>query len=185
MKLKLHIFGSIITHVFINICTTMENKRGEAWTHEETVLLIELWGDQRVQEQLENTPKRNLEIFKWICQDIKDCLPDFSRSAQDCRAQIKRLKTKHFQTRTDNNKSRGKRKTFPYYDRLDGLLGTRPTVNPVALSDSLINSLYNNIFSNLSLWASNFLDWLVQIKTSLVQKFWLEDPKNERVLGIW
>jgi GTP cyclohydrolase I len=42
----------------------MENKRGEAWTHEETVLLIELWGDQRVQEQLENTPKRNLEIFK-------------------------------------------------------------------------------------------------------------------------
>lgn len=33
----------------------------------------------------------------------------------------------------------GKWKTFPYYDRLDGLLGTRPTVNPVALSDSLIN----------------------------------------------
>jgi GTP cyclohydrolase I len=50
----------------------MENKRGEAWTHEETVLLIELWGDQRVQEQLENTPKRNLEILKRICQDIKD-----------------------------------------------------------------------------------------------------------------
>jgi hypothetical protein len=35
--------------------------------------------------------------------------------------------------------SGGKQKTFPYYDRLDGLLGTRPTVNPVALSDSLIN----------------------------------------------
>ena len=50
-------FGSKITRVSINICTTMENKRGEAWTHEETVLLIELWGDQRVQEQLENTPK--------------------------------------------------------------------------------------------------------------------------------
>ena len=33
----------------------------------------------------------------------------------------------------------GKWKIFPYYDRLDGLLGTRPTVNPVALSDSLIN----------------------------------------------
>jgi hypothetical protein len=52
----------------------MENKRGEAWTHEETVLLIELWDDQRVQEQLENMPKRNLEIFKRICQDIKDHL---------------------------------------------------------------------------------------------------------------
>ena len=30
-------------------------------------------------------------------------------------------------------------KNFLYYDRLDGLLGTRPTVNPVALSDSLQN----------------------------------------------
>ena len=37
----------------------MENKRGEAWTHSETVLLIELWGDRRVQEQSENTPKKN------------------------------------------------------------------------------------------------------------------------------
>jgi hypothetical protein len=64
MKLKLRIFGGKITRVSINICTTMENKRGEAWTHEETVLLIELWGDQRVQEQLQNMPKRNLEIFK-------------------------------------------------------------------------------------------------------------------------
>jgi hypothetical protein len=136
MKLKLRMFGGKITRVSINICTTMENKRGEAWTHEETVLLIELWGDQRVQEQLENTHKRNLEILKRICQDIKDRLPDFSRSAQDCRARIKRLKTKYFQTRRDNNKSGGKRKTFPYDDRLDGLLGTRPTGNP--LLDSLI-----------------------------------------------
>jgi hypothetical protein len=30
--------------------------------------------------------------------------------------------------------------------------------------------LYNNFFSNLSLWASNFLDWLVRIKKSLVRK---------------
>jgi hypothetical protein len=39
MKLKLRMFGGKITRVSINICTTMENKRGEAWTHEETVLL--------------------------------------------------------------------------------------------------------------------------------------------------
>jgi hypothetical protein len=43
MKLKLRMFGGKITRVSINICTTMENKRGEAWTHEETVLLIELF----------------------------------------------------------------------------------------------------------------------------------------------
>ena len=40
MKLKLRMFGGKITRVSINICSTMENKRGEAWPHEETVILI-------------------------------------------------------------------------------------------------------------------------------------------------
>ena len=60
--------------------------RGEAWTQEETILLIELWADERVQEQLENTPRRNIEIFKRICEDIKDRIPDFQRSPQECQA---------------------------------------------------------------------------------------------------
>ena len=47
--------------------------RGEAWTQEET---IELWADERVEEQLENTPRRNIEIFKRICEDIKDRIPE-------------------------------------------------------------------------------------------------------------
>jgi hypothetical protein len=50
----------------------------------------------------------------------------------------------------------------------------------VLLESCVDTGLYNNLFSNLSLWASNFLDWLVQIKTSLVQKFWPEDKKKER-----
>ncbi|XP_063415005.1 radixin-like [Mytilus trossulus] len=60
-----------------------QNKRAEAWTHEETVLLIELWGDERVQNELENTPRRNLEVFRRICTDMKDSILDFSRSPQD------------------------------------------------------------------------------------------------------
>jgi hypothetical protein len=45
-----------------------------------------LWADERVQEQLENTPRRNIEIFKRICEDIKDRIPDFQRSPQECQA---------------------------------------------------------------------------------------------------
>ena len=33
--------------------------RGYFWTHDETVLLIELWGDYHVQQQLDTTPKRH------------------------------------------------------------------------------------------------------------------------------
>ena len=67
---------------------------------------------------------------------MKDRLPDFCRSAQDYRTRIKRVNTKYFETKRAN-KSGGKRKTFPYYDRLDNLLGTRPSVNLLALTDTL------------------------------------------------
>ncbi|VDI70615.1 Hypothetical predicted protein [Mytilus galloprovincialis] len=116
-----------------------QNKRAEAWTHEETVVLIELWGDERVQNELENTPRRNLEVFRRICTDMKDRILDFIRSPQDCRARIKRLKTKYFQVKRQNKKSGGKRTSFPYHERMDTILGSRPSVNPVALSDSLIS----------------------------------------------
>jgi GTP cyclohydrolase I len=58
--------------------------RGYSWTHDETVLLIELWGDDHAQQQLDTTPKRNIGLFNRVCQDIKDRLPEFSRSAGDC-----------------------------------------------------------------------------------------------------
>ena len=71
--------------------------RGYSWTHDETVLLIELWGDDHAQQQSDTTHKRKIDIFRRVCQDIKDRLPEFSRSAEDCRARIKRLKTQYFQ----------------------------------------------------------------------------------------
>ena len=105
--------------------------RGHSWTHDETVLLIELWGDVHVQQQLDTTPKRNIDIFRRVCQDNKDRLPEFSRSAEDCRARIKRLKTQFFQIKCQNKKTGGKRNIFTYFERLDELLGSRPSVNPL------------------------------------------------------
>ena len=58
--------------------------RGYSWTHDKTVLLIELWGDDHAQQQLDTTPKRNIGLFNRVCQDIKDRLPEFSRSVEDC-----------------------------------------------------------------------------------------------------
>ena len=125
--------GTKITHVKYkqHMFFLWKNGRSKTqrrgWTQEETILLIELWADERVQEQLENTPRRNIEIFKRICEDIKDRIPDFQRSPQECQAWIKHLKTMYFQTKRANNKSGGKRRSFPYYERLDALLNTRPS----------------------------------------------------------
>ncbi|CAC5397663.1 unnamed protein product [Mytilus coruscus] len=68
---------------------------------------------------------------------MKDRILDFIRSPQDCRGRIKRLKTKYFQVKRQNKNSEGKRTSFPYPEKIDTILGTRPSVNPVALSDSL------------------------------------------------
>ena len=72
-------------------------------------MLIELWGDDHVQQQLDTTPKRNIYIYRRVCQDIKDRLPEFCRSAEDCRGRIKRLKTQYFQIKRQNKRSGGKR----------------------------------------------------------------------------
>ena len=57
--------------------------RGDSQTHEETVLLIELLGDDHFQQQLDTTPKRNIDIFRRVCQDIKDRLPGLSSQNQN------------------------------------------------------------------------------------------------------
>jgi hypothetical protein len=117
--------------------------RGYSWTRDETILLIEQWGDDHAQQQLDTTPKRNVDIFRRVCQDIKDRLPEFSRSAEDCRARIKRLKTQYFQIKRQNKKSGGKRKTFTYFERLDELLGARTSVNPLKLNDGMLDNNYS------------------------------------------
>jgi hypothetical protein len=38
---------------------------------EETILLIELWADERVQEQLENTLRRNIEILRGYARTLR------------------------------------------------------------------------------------------------------------------
>jgi hypothetical protein len=38
---------------------------------EETILLSELWADERVQEQLENTLRRNIEILRGYARTLR------------------------------------------------------------------------------------------------------------------
>lgn len=50
---------------------------------------------------------------------------------------VKRLKTQYFKTKEVNKKSGSRRTSFPYYERMDRLLGRRPIVEPVAQYDSM------------------------------------------------
>ena len=69
-------------------------------------------------------------------------LSEFSRSAEDCRARIKRLKTQYFQIKRQSKKPGGKRKTFTYFERLDEMLGSRPSVNPLCNVHLFVSNVY-------------------------------------------
>lgn len=70
-----------------------QNNRAETWTHEETALEI---CEMISTNNMENTPRRNLEVFQRICSDMKDLILNVSGSSDDCRARIKRLENKVF-----------------------------------------------------------------------------------------
>lgn len=96
--------------------------RGLSWGHEESLYLIELWSDETVQRDLDLAPKRNMHLFEKIRKEILERVPDFDRTAEECRGRIKRLKRKYYETR----RSGGYQLACPYYEQLDAVLGSRP-----------------------------------------------------------
>ena len=94
-----------------------------------------------MQRDLENTPKRNMDTYKKIVEQINAQMREnghsFKRTPVECRSRVKRLKTHYFKTKEVNKKSGSRRTSFPYYERMDRLLGRRPIVEPVAQYDSM------------------------------------------------
>jgi GTP cyclohydrolase I len=49
---------------------TISSPRGNTWGYEETVSLLEVWAEDTMQRDLENTPKRNMDTYKKIVEQI-------------------------------------------------------------------------------------------------------------------
>jgi hypothetical protein len=93
--------------------------RGNTWGYEETVSLSEVWAEDTMQRDLENTPKRNMDTYKKIVEQINAQMREnghsFKRTPVECRSRVKRLKTQYFKTKEVNKKSGSRRTSFPYY----------------------------------------------------------------------
>ena len=59
------------------------------WNKEETLKLIEIWGNDAIQAQLEGC-KHNQDIYSKIAAEIKEA--GHERTAQQCRDKIKSLR---------------------------------------------------------------------------------------------
>jgi len=103
------------------------------WQDEEVYKLIELWGDDVIQSQLEGC-KHNREVYEKISKAMKEA--GYNKSSDQCRDKAKKLKSEYRKTKTKNKQTGNKRKICKYQEALDEVLAHRPATKPPLVIDT-------------------------------------------------
>ena len=101
-------------------------ERGRQWTSEETAALLELWATEKIQAMLDG-PKRAAAHIE-ISEGLK--LQGILRTADSVTKRMKYLRKRYKEIKDHNMQSGVERKSAPWYDDLDAILGPRPATEP-------------------------------------------------------
>lgn len=112
---------------------TAEANRGTVWADKEVKALLAVWGDGKIQEELDGAV-RNKAVFERIAKQLQE--QGYERDWKQCRAKIKNLKTKYKDVKDSNGETGRGRKTCKFYEELDRILGHRPATVPSVLLDT-------------------------------------------------
>ncbi|KAM8831076.1 uncharacterized protein ACB058_019123 [Synchiropus picturatus] len=102
--------------------STMAAAKGTHWTDDEVETLLEIWGQNGIQEKLEKTHK-NAEVFGQISDHLRR--RGFLRTVDQCRDKVKKLRTRYMKTRQLGPSSHEKDKCR-WYDTIDMIIGNKP-----------------------------------------------------------
>ena len=106
-----------------------------SWSREETLRLIEIWGNDAIQDQLEGC-KRYQEIFGKIAAEMVQAGHEWT--AQQCRDKVKKLKVEYRKIKDKRKKTgQGRYSEWDYFDALDAILGHKPVTEPPAVVNSM------------------------------------------------
>ena len=105
------------------------------WSDKETAKLIEIWGEQAIQEQLEGC-KRNRDVFDKISREMQKA--GYSRTGQQCREKIKKLKVEYKKVKDGNKETGNNRKTCKFYEEMNQVMGQKPAICPPVIRDTLV-----------------------------------------------
>ncbi|XP_066289270.1 myb/SANT-like DNA-binding domain-containing protein 7 [Branchiostoma lanceolatum] len=103
------------------------------WSTEETRLLISLYGAAETQKKLGGL-YRNKNVYQEISRKMVE--NGFSKTIPQCRGKVKNLTARYRKALDINRKSGRARKTSPFYDELNAILGDRPSYRPRVVLDS-------------------------------------------------
>ena len=103
-------------------------------TREETFMLINLWSEDVIQEQLEGCC-RNSQVYRKIADDLREA--GFSRSLEQCRDKIKKLKGEYKKV-CDKRETTGEGRypEWEFFDALDSVLGPKHSTEPPTVVES-------------------------------------------------
>ncbi len=105
-----------------------------AWCDEETIKLVEIWGDEEIQALLEGCTRNN-HIYDKIARGMVEA--GYERSGVQCRDKIKKLKGEYKKVKDHNNETGKRRKAWKLYDCMNEVLGNKPATRPPIVIDSL------------------------------------------------
>ncbi|EMP30366.1 Zinc finger and SCAN domain-containing protein 29 [Chelonia mydas] len=108
-------------------------KRAPAWTEQEVLDLIAVWGDESVLLEL-RYKRRNAKIFEKISKGMND--RGYHRDLQQCCVKLKELTQAYQKTQEANACSGSEPQTCRFYDELQAILGCAPTTTPYLYMDS-------------------------------------------------
>ena len=108
------------------------------WSWEETFKLISLWSEDNIQEQLEGC-RRNSSVFRKIADGLREA--GFSRTLEQCREKIKKLKTEYKKIRDKRETTgQGRYPEWEYFDAINEVLGPKHSTEPPVLVESFSES---------------------------------------------
>ena len=96
--------------------------------------LIELWGEEGVQEQLEGA-KRNKHVYEKLTEEMLK--KGSEKTGEQCRAKMKKLKLDYRKVKDKHNKTGRGRNSWKYLEAMDAVLGHRPATKPSIALDTL------------------------------------------------
>ena len=125
----------------MSTATTTAN-RGCTWSDDEVKALIAIWGERKIQEELDGSV-RNRTVYVNFAKKMNDL--GYDRDWQQCKVKIKNLKKSYREVKDHNGETGQGRKSCKHYKELDEILGHRPGSVPAVLLDTGCTSQSSNL----------------------------------------
>ena len=113
-----------------------DKKRGRTWEKEETIILLEKWGEENIQLRLKECKRK-----KPIWQEISNFLNASGYNDRDCDSCKTRIHTlisayRSYKDALSRSGNATPKKKSPFFDEIDEILSDKPATKPVMVISS-------------------------------------------------